>query len=87
MDDEIIAQKLEDNAYSLEEHYMKICNDMKQRVKDTEKKNMRGKVANIIKRNTIYNIDELNKHIINLINIDEKFIQTMIGKISPIEHN
>lgn len=71
-DDEIIG----DNEYSLEDTYMVTYNEIKNKTNKVDRRSMKVKVADIIKRNTLHNIDELNKNIISMIRMDENFYKT-----------
>lgn len=77
-DTEILGDPLVDNEYSLEESYMVEYGEIKKQITKNEKTNMKRKVADIIKRNTMHNVDELNKNIISLIHIDDTFRKTMV---------
>jgi hypothetical protein len=76
-DQDLIGRELkEDNPNYLEGHYTQIYGKLKKETKRVEKMEIRKHIINIIKRNTIQNIDELNRNIFDVIKMDEDFKKT-----------
>ena len=73
-DKDIIGRELkETNSHYLEDHYHQIYAQLKKEAKRGQKLEIRKHIINIIKRNTIQNIDELNRNIFEVIKMDEDF--------------
>lgn len=62
-----------DNSFSIQEEYIKVYKNIYDNIPKSETNRFKKEVINIIKRNSQHNISELNKKMINLINIDEEF--------------
>lgn len=58
---------------SISESLMKLYNSQKDNTSSTQKEKIRKSVYEIIKRNSKQNLDELNKKVVSLFNIDETF--------------
>lgn len=73
-DKEIIGRELkETNPTFLDTHYAQVYGKLKKEAKRGQKLEIRKHIVNIIKRNTIQNIDELNRDIFAVIKMDEEF--------------
>lgn len=76
-DDSEIGLKPEDFAVS--ESMMKIYKEQAQQLKDQQRTKVRRDVCEIIKRNSKQNLDELNKKVAALFNMDEKFKELLLN--------
>jgi len=53
-------------------------NNLKNKMSKSQKSFKRKQISSIIKENTISNLNELNKAILNVINVDEEFKMTIL---------
>jgi bacterioferritin (cytochrome b1) len=61
------------NDYSIEEEYMKRYNNIRDKTTQRQVDKIKREVFDIIKRNSMKNIDDLNKRVLDLFKIDEDF--------------
>jgi len=66
------------NEHYLEEMGMKIYKEIKDGLNKVEINKMRKTVVDMIKKNTQYNVQNLNKNILKIVNIDEDFKNTLL---------
>jgi len=79
-DKEILGYDLkENNPNYLEEYCYKIYTDIKNELKIAEKTAIKKQISNIIKENTIQNVDELNKNIFSIMQYDTVFKNKLIA--------
>lgn len=64
--------------FSISEAMMKIYKEQAQQLKDQQRTKVRRDVCEIIKRNSKQNLDELNKKVAALFNMDEKFKEQLL---------
>ena len=64
---------IENDDFVLGNTYMKMFHEEKSNMKISEKNRIKRKIVNIIKENTIHNIGELNKLVLELLKIDDGF--------------
>ena len=78
-DKDILGYQLHENdPYFIEEHYMKWFNELKELVKLSEKNATKKQIINILKENSVHNIQELNKNILSIIQVDQTFKDKII---------
>lgn len=77
-DEEILGHRLvENNDHHLEKLHLSLYDRIKSELKECEKIKLKKKIINIVKENSIHNIQELNKVFLQLLNIDDKFRATI----------
>jgi len=64
---------VENKTNIIEKGYMTQYNNIKRETTQVSKVSMRRKIINIVKENTIHNLDELNKSILDIIKVDVQF--------------
>lgn len=69
--------------FEVEEEFMPIYTQINNAMTKSEIKNVQKDVLDIIKGNSQRNIDELNKKVINLLQIDDTFKETMFNPKKP----
>jgi len=73
-DNEIVGRELiEGNDSYLETHYLEKYHELKKNGKEIDNRRVRQQVASIVKENTVQNVDQLNKGILELLKADEGF--------------
>jgi hypothetical protein len=73
-DEEILGHRLVENSeYYLEDKYLKLYNDQKKLVKQTEKNRIKRQISNIVKENSVHNIAQLNSVLMDLLQINDDF--------------
>jgi hypothetical protein len=78
-DNEIMGIGSED-SYEISDTYMKMYQKIQDGTTRLEVKNTKKEVVDVIKRNTIRNVDEMNKKVVELFNMDEDFKKTLLQK-------
>lgn len=81
-DDSELGLKPED--YSICDALMKIYKEQAQQLKEQQRTKVRRDVCEIIKRNSKHNLDELNKKVAALFNMDEKFKELLLNHNNPM---
>lgn len=83
-DQEIMGQECADGdeVYSMEEEYMPVYKGVKNRVLQKEVRNVKKEVQTIIKRNSKASILDLNKKMMEMIQMDDDFKKDVISKIT-----
>ena len=66
------------NPYYLKDHYTHEYENITKSVKQTNKNKIRKQVADILKKNTIQNIEQLNEDIFHIIQMDDAFAQQLL---------
>jgi hypothetical protein len=66
------------SSYSIEEEFTMRYKKMADSVLKSEANNIKRKILDIIKRNTSQNVDEINKKLIELFNMDETFKKVLL---------
>ena len=85
-DEEIIGYELkENNPFYLEELYMNTFNDLKSTVKTQEKNSTKKQLLNILKENSVHNIQELNKSVLTIIKVDQQFREKFLTETNFLE--
>ncbi len=75
-DMEILGEEDGDfGKYEIEEKWMSIYNNIAQNIKRYDINKMKKNITDILKNNTQHNLKDLNKTILELLNIDEEFKQ------------
>jgi hypothetical protein len=78
-DDDILGHRLvENDEFHLSNRYTKLFHDLKKELRISEKNKIKRKIACIIKENTQYNLGQLNKAILELLQIDGDFKQEIL---------
>lgn len=81
-DTEIIGfQVKEYQSYWVQDYAMKSYISMKKTIKQSEKRELRNTVLNVIKSNTKSNIKEIDEILIKLLNIDMEFKDYLVPKV------
>jgi hypothetical protein len=78
-DNEIMGIGSED-SYEISDTYMQMYQKIQDATTTLEVKNTKKEVVDIIKRNTIRNVDEMNKKVVELFNMDEDFKKILLQK-------
>jgi hypothetical protein len=81
-DSEIVNKPDDDEAlesYTFETEFFQLYTRAVDSITKSELKSMKKNVVDIIRRNTKKNIDELNKRVMSLFNMDEKFKDIMVN--------
>lgn len=79
-DNTTILQREVEDSFSLSEIYYKKYKGIYESLSKAEKKDTKKEVLDIIKNNSKRNIDELNKRVIDLFNMDQEFKDTILRK-------
>jgi hypothetical protein len=82
-DDDIISNGSED--YTIQDKVHKLYNEMK--ISKSESNKLKKTVTDIIKNNSKYNIKELNKKVLNLIDINEEFKTELLKNLEIIKRD
>ena len=73
-DEEILGHRLMGgNENYLAERYIDVYGQQKREVKTAEKNQVKRKIINIVKENTIHNLTELNQTLMNILKVDNIF--------------
>jgi RNase P protein component len=73
-DQEILGHRLvEESENHLAERYLTVYCEQKQRVKPVERNRTKRKIINIVKENTVHNLGELDKILMELLKVDDSF--------------
>jgi len=72
----------ENNDHYLEQQYMKIYSEQKKELKQSERNITKKRLAQIVKENTLQNVDELNKVILEYLKINKSFREDLIADFS-----
>ena len=68
-----------DGGGEISERYMKIYNNTFDKLMKRDINNMTKKIIEIITHNTIHNVKDMNKTVIELFNMDEEFKKMIIN--------
>jgi hypothetical protein len=78
-DEDILGRTQHENSpYSLEEYYMKWFDELKKLVKQSDKNSVKKQIINILKENSVHNIQELNKSVLSIIQVDQTFREKVL---------
>jgi hypothetical protein len=73
-DQEVLGHRLvEGNEDYLAEKYLQLYCEQKKQLKPTEINRIKRKIINIVKENTVHNLAELNKAVLEILKVDENF--------------
>jgi hypothetical protein len=82
-DHDLLGHRLVDgNDYYLEETYTKKYGDIKSNLKNSEKAGLKKKILNVVKENSIHNLNELNKQISEILKINGSFRHQLLESVS-----
>lgn len=76
--DGYILNDEENDVYELSDKYWNLYTSEDKNINKTDTKSIKKNVIDIIKRNTIRNIDEMNKKVVELFQVDEIFKQKIL---------
>ena len=83
-DGEILRKEYDDPQHTIDEDYGARYAKIRDQTTKSEINQVRKSVLDIIKKNTLRNIDELNKKVMELFHIDEKFKQQLLNSCNYI---
>jgi len=78
--DGYILEDEDNDIYELSDKYWNLYISEDKNINKTNTKSIKKEVIDIIKRNTIRNIDEMNKKVVELFQVDEIFKQKILSK-------
>ena len=64
---------------------MNTFNDLKSTVKTQEKNSTKKQLLNILKENSVHNIQELNKSVLTIIKVDQQFREKFLTETNFLE--
>jgi hypothetical protein len=82
-DEEILGHRLlENNDYFLDETYTKLYGELKKKIKSADRIRYQKKMVKIVKENSIHNMVELNKALVELLEISDEFKQQLLKPVN-----